>query len=776
MCAKVPGMATNPASGGEFIPFIPDDEDLQELTWAPVIVGSILGIIFGASSLYLVLKVGLTVSASIPVAVMAITLFRGFSAVLGFRRATILENNIVQTTGSAGESIAFGVGLIMPALLLIGFDIDVVRVMTVGVLGSLLGILMMIPLRRAFIVKQHGQLKYPEGAACADVLIAGEKGGATAKMVFAGFGLGFLYQILMQGCKLWQDEVQQKLWVDKTGAGLKGGALSSEMSPALLGVGYIIGPRIASIMVAGGVLAYLVLVPAIVFFGDGLDKPLAPAFSKMKDDGLDHGIIKNMSLSEVRNNYILYIGAGAVAAGGIISMLRALPVIGTSVKAGLVDLAAERKAARGETATVVRRTERDLSMQMVIFGSLGLVVAMAAAPALGLGFNLTGFAGAAMILIFGFLFVTVSSRLTGEIGSSSNPISGMTVATLLFTCLLFVTLESFGLLTVSKEVKLAALTIAGVVCIASSNGGTTAQALKTGHLVGATPRNQQYAILIGSLTSALVVGFTLLWLNQAGTTYSKRGLPDATVDVSKLTVKDHVRTGPYADDKTEYLVLNVGEGEKGSKVPPGRYYVSDAGKIVYLVDPAVNGKLKYEDADETKPETQRTKLRKYDAPKTQLMALIINGILDRELPWGLVLIGVLIALTLELSGVPALPFAVGVYLPLASSMPIFLGGCVRWFVDKVTKQTEAEGDSSPGVLLSSGYIAGGSIAALIVAFLNFAPEILKKIDLSDHVNKIPIMGEPWSESLIPAVGAFCVLIVVLAIVGVRPKPPNTTET
>ncbi len=760
-------MATIPASGIEFKPFIADEEDIPELTWAPVIVGSLLGIIFGASSLYLVLKVGLTVSASIPVAVMAITLFRGFSSVLGLRRATILENNIVQTSGSAGESIAFGVGLIMPALLLIGFDIDVIRVMTVGVLGSLLGILMMIPLRRAFIVKQHGQLKYPEGAACADVLIAGEKGGATAQMVFAGFGLGFLFQILMQGCKLWHDEVTKKLWNDD--GGLKGGALSSEMSPALLGVGYIIGPRIASIMVAGGVLAYLVLVPAIVFFGSGLAGPLAPAVSKMKDDGLDHGLIKNMSLSEIRNNYILYIGAGAVAAGGLISMLRALPVIVSSVRAGLTDLAAERKAARGETTTVVRRTERDMSMQIVIFGSIGLVVAMAAAPALGLGFSLTGFAGAAMILVFGFLFVTVSSRLTGEIGSSSNPISGMTVATLLLTCLLFVTLEGFGLLEVNKDIKLAALTIAGVVCIASSNGGTTAQALKTGHLVGATPRNQQYAILIGSLTSALVVGVTLLLLNQAGTTYSKRGLPEAIVDVSKLTVKDHVRTGPYSDDKTEYSVLNVGEGEKGSKVPPGRYYVNEAGKIIYLVDPAVNGKLRYEDADEAKPEADRTKLTKYDAPKTQLMALIINGILDRELPWGLVLIGVLIALTLELSGVPALPFAVGVYLPLASSMPIFIGGCVRWFVDKVTKQTEAEGDSSPGVLLSSGYIAGGSIAALIVAFLNFTPDVLKKLDLSDSVNKIPIFGTPWGASILPAVAAFCVLIVILAIVGLRPK-------
>jgi len=757
------------AAAAEFKPFVPDESDIPELTWPPVVVGSLLGILFGASSLYLVLKVGLTVSASIPVAVMAITLFRGFSSVFGLRRATILENNIVQTAGSAGESIAFGVGLIMPALLLIGFDIDVVRVMTVGVLGSLLGILMMIPLRRAFIVKQHGILKYPEGAACADVLIAGEKGGATAKMVFAGFGLGFVYQFLMKACNLWPDEVDKKLWT--AGGGLKGGVLASEMSPALLGVGYIIGPRIASIMVAGGVLAYLVLVPAIVYFGEGLATPLAPATSKMVD-GVDKGLIRNMSVGQIRNNYILYIGAGAVAAGGIISMLRALPVIVSSVRSGLTDLAAERRAAREGIADTVPRTERDMSMTVVIFGSLGLVVAMAAAPALGLGFSLTGFAGALMILVFGFLFVTVSSRLTGEIGSSSNPISGMTVATLLLTCLLFVTLEGFGLITVNKEVKLAALTIAGVVCIASSNGGTTAQALKTGHLVGATPRHQQYAILIGSLTSALVVGVTLLLLNQAGTTYSKRGLPTATIDYAKLTNTDYVRTGPYAADTTQYRVLNVGEGEKGSPVPPGRYFVDEAGRIAYLVDPAVNGKLRYEDADESKPETERKKLVKYDAPKTQLMALIINGILDRELPWGLVVIGVLIALTLELSGVPALPFAVGVYLPLASSMPIFIGGCVRWLVERIRPQSEAEGDSSPGVLLSSGYIAGGSIAALIVAFLNFAPSVLESLDQKARVKDIPVFGVPWSESILPACAAFLVLMVILAIVGLKRAPAD----
>ncbi|MGL6097327.1 MAG: OPT/YSL family transporter, partial [Fimbriiglobus sp.] len=425
-------------------PFVSPEETPPEFTLAPLIVGAILGIVFGASSVYLVLKVSLTVSASIPVAVMAITLFRGFSSAFGLRRTTILENNIVQTTGSAGESIAFGVGLTMPALLLLGFDIDVVRVMTVGVLGGLLGILMMIPLRRAFIVKQHGSLMYPEGTACADVLIAGEKGGATAGMVFAGFGLGFVYQFAMKGLHLWKDEPAVALYAKDaaTGAttGLKGGYLGASVEPALLGVGYIIGPRIASIMVAGGVLAYLVLVPSIVLFGEGLTNPLLPAKWLMQPDqeiplgalagahvgyyahDSDRGLIRNMTSSDVRNKYILYIGAGAVAAGGIIAMLRALPVIVSSVVGGVRDFAAERSAAAA--GTTAPRTEQDLPMSVVLFGSAGMVLALAAAPSLGLGFSAAGLAGAGMILLFGFLFVTVSSRLTGEIGSSSNPISG----------------------------------------------------------------------------------------------------------------------------------------------------------------------------------------------------------------------------------------------------------------------------------------------------------------------------------------------------------------
>ena len=301
-------------------PFIADEENIPEFTWFPILMGALLGIVFGASSIYLVLKVGLTVSASIPVAVLSITLFRAISSVTGIRKTTILENNIVQTTGSAGESLAFAVGLIMPTLLLLGFDIDVVRVMTVSVFGGLLGILLMIPLRQAFIVKQHGILTFPEGKACAEVLLAGEKGGATASMVFAGFGLGFAYQFLMQALKLWKEGVSFALYaLDAAGKtiGLKGASVSVELSPSLLGVGYIIGPRIASIMVAGGVLAYLVLSPMIVFFGEGLEAPLAPGTI----------LIRDMNESAVRTSYILYIGAGAVATGGIISMLKALPTI-----------------------------------------------------------------------------------------------------------------------------------------------------------------------------------------------------------------------------------------------------------------------------------------------------------------------------------------------------------------------------------------------------------------------------------------------------------------
>jgi putative OPT family oligopeptide transporter len=743
----------------EHKPYVPDDKIIPELTWPAVVAGALLGIVFGASSLYLVLKVGMTVSASIPVAVLSITLFRLFSRLTGFRRATILENNIVQTTGSAGESIAFGVGVTMPALMLLGFDMDVVRVMTVGVLGGLLGILMMIPLRRAFIVKQHGQLTYPEGTACADVLIVGEQGGATAKTVFAGFGMAFLYKFLMSALHLWKDTVGFPLST-KSGMGLKKGVLDGELTPELLGVGYIIGPRIASIMVAGGVLAYLVLVPAIAFVGENLQTPLAPSTEKL---------VRDMSVKDMRTYYILYIGAGAVTAGGIISMINALPLILASIRSGFRDL----RAAKGSTgaASTVARTEQDLPMNFVLIGTLLLIVALAASPKLGLGLGVAGIVGAVLIVLFGFLFVTVSSRLTGEVGSSSNPISGMTVATLLFTCLIFLGLSQAGLVELNKGITLTALSIAAVVCVAASNGGTTSQDLKTGYLIGATPRLQQWSIIIGALTSALVIGVTLLLLNNAGTVYSKKkeNLPNYRVpDVASLTEMQSVGGSYAAEDPKLYHVLHVREGDIAG-VLPGRYLVDEQGQIRYLADPAINGRL--DEFDDGAPRTN-----KFEAPKTRLMALIIDGILNQKLPWGLVLLGVLIAVTLELAGTPSLPFAVGVYLPLSTSVPIFIGGAIRWLVDKIKGHSAGEGDMSPGVLLSSGYIAGGAIGGVLIAFFEFAPAFNRAINLERFFPK------EYNDSDWPALAAFAVLLALMIGVGFewllksQPEPSTNQDT
>ncbi len=727
---------------------------MAEFTWSAVLVGVILGIVFATSSLYLVLKVGMTVSASIPVAVLSITLFRGMARLFGLRPATILENNIVQTTGSAGESIAFGIGVTIPALMLLGFDMSAVRVMTVGVLGGLLGILMMIPLRRAFIVHQHGQLRYPEGTACADVLISGEEGGATARTVFAGFGLAFLHKFLMKALMLWKEDVNQPLYSLKTGRGLRGGILGGELSPELLGVGYIIGPRIAGIMMSGGVLAYLVIAPLIVLFGSALNRPLAPATTEL---------IRNMSVGAIRNNYILYIGAGAVATGGIISMLQAMPLIIRSLRGAVGDLTSATGGTKGKSAAAPR-SQRDLPLSFVIFGSLGLVVALAASPALGLGFGWEGLLGGLFIVLFGFLFVTVSSRLTGEIGSSSNPISGMTVATLLLTCLGFPGDEPHT----SKAATLTALTVAAVVCIASSNGGTTSQDLKTGFLLGATPRLQQIAILIGALTSALVIGVTLLLLNNAGTIYTKNRdhVPRTIIpDVKELTVMEHAG-GEYAGkDGVLYHVLHASEQEYRG-VPAGKYLVDDGGRIAYYVDPAINGKLKTRDDGAEVS-------NKFEAPKTRLMALINDGILNGKLPWELVLIGALLAVVLELAGVPSLPFAVGVYLPIQTSMPIFIGGLVRWCVDKIKGAKQDDSETSSGVLLSSGYIAGGSIAGVLIAFFSFAPDKwVQMVNLAgnpksawntSHVANWPMLA----PSAVVALAAFALLAVVLGVAGLN---------
>jgi putative OPT family oligopeptide transporter len=684
--------------GSEHKPYVPDSARMPEFTWGAVVVGSLLGIVFGASSLYLTLKVGLTVSASIPVAVLAITLSRVASRLLGIRRTTILENNIVQTAGSSGESIAFGIGVTMPALMILGDEMDVGRAMVVAVLGGLLGILMMIPLRRAFIVKQHDTLKYPEGTACADVLIVGEQGGASAKTVFVGFGLAFVYQILMQGMKFWKEVPE---YIIKK---YKGAVAGIEVNPALLGVGYIIGTRISCIMLAGGLLTYFVIMPAIHLFGDDMQTPVYPATIP----------IHEMGARELRENFTLYIGAGAVTAGGIISLFQSLPLIVRSLASGLRDMSASRRGGGGAT---IRRTDRDMPMWLVGIGSLVLVGAIWSTKYLHESMRWIpdlklNWVGALMVVVFGFLFVTVSSRLTGEIGSSSNPISGMTVATLLLTCLIFLAMKM-----TTHDDRIAALSVAAVVCVAASNGGTTSQDLKTGYLVGATPRLQQWAIVAGTMSSALVIGVILIVLNNASTVYSTRNLPmpAQAINVSQLT---DVERAP--NDETAYHVWRPVEGNP-ERVPPGKYLVDDSGRIRYLVDPGINGRLAQRD--------DGGDVQKYDAPKAKLMALITDGILNQKLPWALVLLGVFISIVLELSGVPSLPFAVGVYLPISTSTPIFAGGLIRYLADRFAKnagegrRSEAESEMSPGVLLSTGYIAGGSIGGVLIAFLSFGDTI-----------------------------------------------------
>jgi putative OPT family oligopeptide transporter len=737
--------------------FIAPETRMRELTWRAVLTGTFLGMIFGASSLYLTLKVGLTVSASIPVAVISLALFRGLSRI-GLRDSTILEHNISQTAGSAGESLAFGVGVTMPAILILGFDLEVGRVLMVAVLGGLLGILMMIPLRRALIVKEHATLKYPEGTACAAVLKAGaspecreaaspaakeemrSSGAASqatvtgAKVIFGGFGLGLLYKILMVALKGWKD-VPEKIF----GAPFKAGSISIEISPELLGVGYIIGPRIASIMGAGGVLAYLLLIPLIEFFGEHVDGIVPPGTIP----------IREMSPNQIRGAYVLYIGAGAVAAGGIISLLRSLPTIWHGLRGGLADLRLSAAANEKIRGTVIPRTDQDLSLKFVGIGIIILILGIIATPA----FNMN-LLGAILIVVFGFLFVTVSSRLTGEIGSSSNPISGMTVATLLFTCLIFLLVGWTG-----GAYYVTALSVGAIVCIAASNGGTTSQDLKTGYLLGSTPKFQQIAILFGAFASALIMGPILLQLNNAATVYvpAAQIAPDLTTDVAQLKHTEKI-VGPQArDDSNTYFSWHKADNTGG---PAGKYLVDRTGHAVWFVDPGINGTV-IERPD-------GSKVRKFDAPKATLVSYIIKGVLDQKLPWALVLLGIMISITLEMCGIPSLAFAVGVYLPLSSSSPIFVGGLIRWLVDATRRrrlrhlteeQLIAEGDRSPGVLLSSGYIAGGAIAGIVIAFLAgvFDRTDAALNDWSEAHN--PFFHGAWSDvlSLIPFV-IICVLL------------------
>ena len=697
---KSAGQASPAPSAAEapFAPHVPASVDMAELTPRAVILGVLFGLLFGASSVYLALKVGLTVSASVPIAVMSIVILK----TLG--KGTILENNIVQTVGSAGESIATGTVFVIPAILLFGYDLEFSRVTVIAIIGGLLGVLLMIPLRRSLIVKEHGKLKYPEGVACAEVLIAGEEKGSQAKTIFQGGLFGIVYKLLNSGTKLWQDVPEKAL------SFFKGGSVSVEVSPELLGVGYIIGYRTAATMFAGGVMSYLVLIPAIKIFGEGLPTP----FHAVR-------LISEMTPVQVRGAYVLYIGAGAVAAGGLINLARAMPTIVGAFREGLKGLS----EAAGKSAL---RTERDISMRTVLIGVGVLAVAIAAAPIL----EMTWYS-AVLVVLFGFFFATVSSRIVGEIGSSSNPVSGMTVAALLGTCLFFLAGGKTGI-----AARVVAISVGAIVCVIIANAGATSQDLKTGFLVGATPRRQQIGILIGAAISAFALGGTLLVMNASRTVEIDVSKVHAAAGYRDIVVEEPMSEKANAADGKAYDVLRVLDDQ--GKIPKGKYLVGADKHIAYVIDAGIGGR-------ELAARKELKVDAPFDAPKATLMSYIVDGILQQKLPWAFVLLGVFIALVLELCGVQALPFAVGLYLPLSSSAPIFCGGVVRLVVDRLRQrrgERTEEGDAGRGVLFGSGLIAGGSVGGLVLALLGIAG-VDKRFDLSSHVG---VFGESFGVALV----------------------------
>jgi putative OPT family oligopeptide transporter len=718
-------------------PYIPASQSPAELTPRAIVLGVILGLIFGASNVYLALKIGLTVSASIPIAVLSITIFRWLG------RSTILENNIVQTTGSAADSVSAGVVFTIPAILLMGYDLEISRVAILAIAGGLMGVLMMIPLRRALIVKEHGKLPYPEGTACAEVLIAGERGGIHAKTVFQAFGIAFLYKFLMTALRVWQETPGKVI------RGYQSAEVRVEVSPELLGVGYIIGPQIAGYLFAGGCLAYVVLMPAIKLFGSSMTEPM---FGTTK-------LIRDMSAGEIRAAFVFYIGAGAVASAGIIALARSLPTILGAFRAGFADMRASRM---GQAVAAKLRTDDDLPISLTVFGSIALAIILAFLPQIGV--NLLG---GVLIILFGFFFTTVSSRICGQIGSSANPISGMTIASLIAISVIFLLL---GWNQIDDRVR--AISIACVIAVAVANGGNTSQDLKTGFLVGATPRRQQIAILIGAIGSALAVGWTLTFLNDAYRYQVPESRPgfvapasgksaDGNVVVHEETMARFGVGGTDSIDNNAYQVIRVYVETQG--VPPGKYLVDPAShEIRYVVDPGIGGRIH---------EYRGHELKRLDSPKATLMALITDGILTHRLPWALVLIGVFLTIAIELMGVQSLPVAVGVYLPITTSAGMFAGGIVRWLVERKVrsdKRSLAEIESGPGVLFASGLIAGGAICGIAVAAIaGWGSRSGKSADwLAEAVGLYQKIG--WfSGSTIVALIMFAILGTLLYRTGLR---------
>jgi putative OPT family oligopeptide transporter len=584
-----PWSSTAPA--GEFRPYVDAEESVAEFSLRAIVLGALFGILFGAVSVYVGLRAGLTVSASIPIAVLSISILRAFG------RSTILENNIVQTTGSAGESAAAGVIFTMPALIFLGYSLNTEywRIFFLALLGGTLGVLFMIPLRRQLIVKEHGNLTFPEGTACADVLVAGERGGSFAGRVFWGLGLGGVYTFCMNTLGLWpgQPDYQPK-W-------LPGASMRCTITSEYLGVGYIIGPRVAGFLFAGGVISWLVMMPAMRFFGS-----LAPAVALYPSTIP----IPQMTPDQLWATYIRPMGAGAVAASGLITLIKTLPTIFAALGAGLKDVQARR-----ESMPAMSRTERDLSMKVVVRGSI-LILLMVWAfltfkPVPGAQTGIFSNLLAAMfIVVFGFLFVTVASRISGLIGNSSNPISGMTIATLMATCAVFLVVG-----WTASAYNVLALTIGGVVCIAAAIAGATSQDLKTGYLVGATPAKQQVALVIGVLVSSFAIGGTLILMNVGLAQYRPMQIP---LDVNSLPAGVEQQEASYIHEGKSYVLVNaIGS----SVIPDGKY----------LYDPGTKQiEIQWE---------QGIGSARAAAPQARLMATVISGILNRRLPWRLVFLG-----------------------------------------------------------------------------------------------------------------------------------------
>jgi putative OPT family oligopeptide transporter len=707
---------TQPASSrtsntpGEFQSYVRPGESRREFTFRAIFLGCIFGILFGAVTVYVGLRAGLTVAASIPIAVLSISVLRALG------RASILENNIVQTTGNAGQSIAAGVIFTLPALIFLGFDLEYFRIFVLALIGGWLGVFFMIPLRRELIVKEHGKLTYPEGTACADVLLAGERGGSFASRVFWGLGLGGVYTLFQNGnlFSAWPGSPNyEPRW-------LPGAAIRADATPEYLGVGYIIGPRVAGVLFAGGVFSWLVLMPAIHFFGAHFPGPIYPGTQP----------ISQMSPSDLWAAYVRPTGAGAVAAAGILTLLRTLPTIVGAFREALKNIGKSRAV-----AAVPQRTDRDFPMSVVVGGSVLLVVLMffflTFKPVPGAQTSLlANLAAALLVVVFGFLFVTVSSRIVGLIGSSANPISGMTIATLMATSAIFLvkgwTEPAFGAL---------AITIGGVVCIASANAGDTSQDLKTGFIVGATPWKQQLALLIGVCISTFSIGITLTAMN--------RGLEEFRATSTPYNLA-------HPDDGVEVQQQHFSRREFRVKLANGQQQVDHGANYVLLnalgSHELANGKYLFN------PKTGRIEVEWIEgigseraaAPQARLMATVINGILTRQLPWGLIWLGVFLVIAVELLGIRSLSFAVGAYLSIGTTLAIFCGGVVRWMVDRAVERSRGgmpegmESEVSPGSLYASGLIAAGGIVGLLGVALKLYESATGKFDILKMSTKNPL--------------------------------------